>query len=119
VIDASGRPVKERFDRLSATAHADQVRAPLLLNVPDREYLTSLPMYAALKSRQKPVEMWIYPDEYHEKIQPKHRLSVYDRNVDWFRFWLKGEEDPAPGKKDQYDRWRKLRELGAKQPAKP
>jgi dipeptidyl aminopeptidase/acylaminoacyl peptidase len=110
VIDADGRPVKERFDRLSATANVDKIHAPLLLNVPDREYLTSLPLYAAMRSRKKPVEMWVYPDEYHEKIQPKHRYSVYERNLDWFRFWLKGEEDRSPAKKDQSERWEKLRE---------
>jgi len=31
-------------------------------------------------------------------------------NVDWFVFWLKGEEDPASGKREQYARWRKLRD---------
>jgi hypothetical protein len=64
-----------------------------------------------MRGWKKPVEMWVYPDEYHQKIQPKHRYSVYLRNVDWFRFWLKGEEDPDPAKKEQYERWRKLREL--------
>jgi len=31
--------------------------------------------------------------------------------VDWFRFWLKEEEDPDPGKAEQYARWRELRKL--------
>jgi hypothetical protein len=29
--------------------------------------------------------------------------------VDWFCFWLKGEEDPDPAKASQYARWRELR----------
>jgi hypothetical protein len=33
------------------------------------------------------------------------------RNLDWFRFWLKGEEDPDPAKAEQYARWRELRKL--------
>jgi len=32
-------------------------------------------------------------------------------SVDWFRFWLKDEEDPDPAKADQYRRWRDLRKL--------
>ncbi|HET9445548.1 MAG TPA: hypothetical protein VFO35_04770, partial [Steroidobacteraceae bacterium] len=40
-----------------------------------------------------------------------HRLAVYNRNVDWFRFWLQDIEDPEPGKAEQYERWRKLRQL--------
>jgi len=31
--------------------------------------------------------------------------------VDWFRFWLKSEEDPEPAKAEQYIRWRELRKL--------
>jgi hypothetical protein len=31
--------------------------------------------------------------------------------VDWFRFWLKGEEDPDPAKSEQYARWRELHKL--------
>jgi hypothetical protein len=31
--------------------------------------------------------------------------------VDWFTFWLKGEEDPDPNKALQYARWRELRKL--------
>ena len=30
-------------------------------------------------------------------------------NVDWFVFWLKGEEDPDPLKAEEYSRWRELR----------
>jgi hypothetical protein len=31
--------------------------------------------------------------------------------VDWFCFWLKGEEDPDPAKVGQYQRWRELKEI--------
>jgi hypothetical protein len=31
--------------------------------------------------------------------------------LDWFGFWLKHEEDPAPSKRAQYDRWERLRDL--------
>jgi hypothetical protein len=31
--------------------------------------------------------------------------------VDWYSFWLKGEEDPEPAKVEQYKRWRELRKL--------
>jgi len=31
--------------------------------------------------------------------------------VDWYCFWLKGEEDHDPGKAEQYRRWRAMRVL--------
>lgn len=52
-----------------------------------------------------------YPDETHIKWQPAHRASVYERNVDWLNFWLRGVEDSTPKKADQYERWRNLMEL--------
>lgn len=111
LIDENDLPVPERFEKLSATLNADRIHTPLLVNAPDSEYIMALPLYTAMHDRRKPVELWVYPDEYHEKIQPKHRYSVYERNVDWFKFWLKGEEEPDSAKKAQYERWRKLREL--------
>jgi hypothetical protein len=32
--------------------------------------------------------------------------------VDWFRFWLLGQEDPDPAKAEQYKRWRAMRSPG-------
>jgi hypothetical protein len=34
-----------------------------------------------------------------------------ERNLDWFRFWLQGYEDPDESKRPQYVRWRALRKL--------
>jgi hypothetical protein len=40
---------------------------------------------------------------------PEGRMLSQEGSVDWFRFWLKGEEDPDPAKAEQYSRWRELR----------
>jgi hypothetical protein len=61
--------------------------------------------------------MFIYPNELHEKNQPTHRYEIYERNLDWLKFWLKGDEDPNPDKAEQYKRWRELRKLQEKTPA--
>jgi hypothetical protein len=34
---------------------------------------------------------------------------VYDRNVDWFNYWLREVRDPDPSKGPQYKRWDALR----------
>lgn len=111
VMNADGLVDDQRLHRLSATENAERIHTPLLIQAPDNEYVISLPIYAAMKSRRKPVELWIYPGEYHEKILPTHRLAVYDRNVDWNEFWLMNKEDPDPAKAKQYERWRALRSL--------
>jgi hypothetical protein len=38
-------------------------------------------------------------------------MTSQQGNVDWFCFWLKGEEDPGPAKAEQYERWRELRKM--------
>jgi dipeptidyl aminopeptidase/acylaminoacyl peptidase len=89
--------------------NADKVQTPILMQLPDREYLGALTGYAALKDAGTPVELVVYPDEYHVKTQPAHRAAVYRRNVDWLRFWLQDREDETPLKADQYRRWRALK----------
>lgn len=70
-------------------------------------------VFAGLHHLNKPVELYYYPFEGHEPEHPKARLGSLQRNLDWYRFWLQGYKDPAPDKRDQYDRWDKLRQLHA------
>jgi dipeptidyl aminopeptidase/acylaminoacyl peptidase len=100
-----------RWQRVSAALNADRVFTPLLINAADDEYLWDMQLVTALRELKRPVEMFIYPNELHEKTQPQHRYEIYQRNVDWMRFWLKGEEDPDSAKAAQYQRWRELRKL--------
>jgi dipeptidyl aminopeptidase/acylaminoacyl peptidase len=100
-----------RWRKLSAVLNADYIRTPLLVNAPDSEYVPGLQLFTSLQLLGKPVEMFVYSNELHIKNQPKHRYEIYERNLDWFNFWLKGEEDPDPAKAEQYKRWRELRKL--------
>jgi dipeptidyl aminopeptidase/acylaminoacyl peptidase len=102
---------RSKWKQLAASLNADQVSAPLLTNAADSEFLASLALYTSLRELNKPVEIFVYPNELHVKNQPRHRYEIYNRNLDWFRFWLKEEEDPDPSKAEQYTRWRKLRIL--------
>ncbi len=97
--------------KYSVDSNAKRIDTPYLIQVADREVNFAMANYNALLETGKPVEMYIYPDEYHVKWQPTHKYMVYRRNLDWFNFWLRGVEDPAPEKVAQYQRWRKLREL--------
>jgi len=98
------------FPHMSVSLNTDRVRAPLLVNVSDHEHPWALEEVVALEEAGKAVEMVVYPDEGHIKWHPAHRASVYERNVDWLRFWLQDFEDEDPAKSRRYDRWRALRE---------
>lgn len=96
---------------MSLALNADRINTPLLMQLSDDEYLLSLGAFETLREAGKPVEMHVFPDEHHNKWQPRHRLAIYRRNVDWFDFWLRSAEDPDPAKRTQYVRWRQLRAL--------
>jgi hypothetical protein len=79
------------------------------MQLADREMNLSLETFTALREAGQPVEMYVYPDEYHNKWQPVHRQAIYERNLDWFSFWLQGRVDPDPRKTAQYARWTAMR----------
>ena len=99
------------FDYMSVRRNAAKIQSPLLIQVSESEMLFGLSGYYALKRANKPVEWHIFSDEWHVKRQPAHLYHLYRRYVQWFKFWLQGEEVNDPVDSNQYARWRKLREL--------
>lgn len=91
---------------------AEHITAAVLDHDTHGEYLASVSAYTRMVRAGAPVEMHVYPREDHVKIEPRHRLEVYRRTVDWFDFWLRDVEDPVPEKSAQYRRWRDLRAAG-------
>lgn len=73
--------------------------------------------YSGLSRLGKPVEMIYIPEGTHILEKPWDRMISQQGNVDWFCFWLKGEEDTDPTKADQYKRWRELRSLKDRTPS--
>lgn len=104
-------PAFENYRKLSPGLNADKVRTPLLREYGGDVGVQSLEFYMALRRLGKPVEQVIYPGAPHVFERPSHRLASMQRNLDWFRFWLQGVEDPSPAKSEQYRRWRALRDL--------
>jgi len=102
------------WKQLAPELNAGRIDVPVLNNDPDSEFLGDLALYTSLRELGKPMELFIYPNELHRINQPKHRYQIYERNLDWFRFWLKSEESSDPDKREQYQRWRRLRELQRK-----
>jgi len=107
----SGAEAVERWKPYALMHNLEGVTTPLLIQVADSELIKTTPLHVAMKDAGKPVETYVFPGEYHIKWQPQHKLAVAERAIDWFRFWLKDEEDSDPAKAEQYVRWRLLREL--------
>lgn len=101
----------EFWSQIDIADHAEQVEAPLLVNHADREFSRAWRVPRSMENAGRVYEAYIFPDEYHVKWQPAHRFAIYNRNLDWFRFWLQDLEDPDVSKSEQYERWRALRDL--------
>ncbi len=94
----------------SPSFHLDRVCLPLrLVSIEDR--LAQWEWFVAERLQKKPVELIEIPDGTHMLERPSDRYIAMQGIVDWYRFWLKGEEDPDPAKAEQYTRWREMREL--------
>jgi hypothetical protein len=88
----------------------DRVETPLRVQTSDPgSLLYNWHWYSGLSRLGKPVEMIYIPEGTHVLEKPWDRMTSQQGNVDWFCFWLKGEEDPDPAKASQYARWRELR----------
>jgi hypothetical protein len=92
----------------------DLTRTPLLISALEKgELLEQWENYSCLRRLKKPVDfVWLKKENApHVLVQPAQRYLSQQMAVDWFCFWLKGEEDPDPAKAAQYQRWRGLRQL--------
>ena len=98
---------KAFWDRIAFSPNAKAIRAPILVQVSDDEVLSALQTYTALRELNRPIDMFVFPDEHHVKWQPAHRLAVYTRSIDWFDFWLNGAK--APGRDAEIAQWEAMR----------
>jgi dipeptidyl aminopeptidase/acylaminoacyl peptidase len=103
----------ERWRVLSPAANLGTIKAPILMQMPEQEYVIALD-YAVPLIRDQRADLYVFPNEPHQKFQPRHKLAAYERNVDWFRFWLQGYADPDPAKREEYKRWRAMKAAGDK-----
>lgn len=107
----AGRPDRdpERWHVISPALNVDRIKAPLLMQLPEQEMRAAIELYSKLSNTSTPTEMYAFPDEAHIKIQPRHQLAVYRRNLDWFRYWLQDHPDPDPAVAEEMKRWDALR----------
>jgi dipeptidyl aminopeptidase/acylaminoacyl peptidase len=101
-----------KWFKVSPAFLMDKVETPLRIQtLGHASLLSDWHWFSGLTTLGKPVEMIYIPDGTHVLEKPWDRMISQQGNVDWFCFWLKGEEDPDPAKADQYKRWRELLKL--------
>jgi hypothetical protein len=118
--DVGARPFGRGLETWMQSApgfNADKIHTPLRMEVdsgPIDSILGPWEMFSNLRSLGKPVELFVIPDishGVHVLQNPAQRLASQRATVDWFCFWLKGEENSDPAKTAEYARWRRLKGL--------
>lgn len=92
--------------------NAAAIRAPVLFeqhNAGDEVGLGSSDILTEVACQGKAYEVIQYFGAEHSLARPWQQRSSMERTLDWFAFWLQGEEDPNPAKREPYARWRQLR----------
>jgi dipeptidyl aminopeptidase/acylaminoacyl peptidase len=110
-----GKPSRENlslwFDRAPGF-NTDRVETPVRIEgYGNFAYLSAWEWYRRLTEQKKPVELIFLPDGTHLLVKPWERLTSQEGNVDWYVFWLKGEENNDADKKPEFERWRGFRAL--------
>ena len=108
----------------SPSFHLDKIRTPLrIVALSPRSVLSSWEWFSALSRMRKPVDLIYLPDAEHIIVKPWEQMTAQESMVDWYCFWLKGEEDPDPSKASQYVRlremWRQYLEESPRRGARP
>ena len=93
----------------SVARRADLVCSAFLVNASQTEYMIFVEAYQQLRERHLPVELFVYPGDYHIKWQPAHRLAIYDRNIDWLNFWFRGQSPTALVDQGLASKWQELK----------
>lgn len=96
-----------RWRLLSPALNVAKIAAPILMQMPEMEARQSPELIARLTASNMG-EAHVFPFASHLKTEPRQKLAVYQRNLDWFRYWLQDYVDPDPAKSGQYARWAKL-----------
>lgn len=92
------------------TFNLERVRTPVLItNGVASPPISSWDWFAGLRRLGRPVDMYWTSEGTHDAYRPAQRIANNQLLLDWFRFWLKEEEDPDPAKQEQYRRWREFR----------
>jgi dipeptidyl aminopeptidase/acylaminoacyl peptidase len=125
-----GRPFGEtlqRWVRNDPALNTECVRAALRIETYGPWVLNNWDIYALLRRQYKPVELIAIPDGTHALSRPSERMISLQGNVDWHRFWLKGEQrtepvllaETAATLRERYLNWQQMARLKQAEDAKP
>lgn len=99
-----------RYVEISADMHFEGLGTAVLFEA--GAHFAGIYMMGSAKAAVRagmPSRYIVYPKTGHGIVIPRLQKEAAARNLDWFRFWLQGYEDPDPKKAELYERWQIMR----------
>lgn len=107
-----GPPWGETLDnwiKNSPDMNASRISTPLRIEMLGKSsVLQEWEIYSALKLQNKPVDALYLPDATHVLVKPRERYLSQQGNVNWFGYWLLGQEARDADNDRDYQRWDRL-----------
>ena len=96
-----------RYLELSPELHFGGLKTAVLFEAGTRASAINMLGYPkAARNAGMPAEFFVYPKIGHTVTAPRLQKESAERNLDWLRFWLKCEGDPA--RAVRFRRWQKM-----------
>ncbi|WP_233375417.1 prolyl oligopeptidase family serine peptidase [Roseateles cellulosilyticus] len=120
-------PTRAEWIRNDPSMNTECVRAAMRFEAYGVPVYGNYDVYTLLRRQYKPAEMVFVPGGYHMLSTPSERMISLQGNVDWFRFWLKGEKRNVPmlagettaSLRAQYDAWDQMAAMKSANDLKP
>ena len=94
---------------ISPSLNAAQIKAPLLIQSGENEYLFALQLYTSIADAGGKVDMFIFPHAGHmTRDQPAQHAMRAARSVAWFCFWLHGDNCGNTIAASEWVHWQQL-----------
>ena len=101
----------KKWIELAPGFHLDKVKTPLRIEaLGQRSILGEWEIYSSLRVLGTPVDLIYIPRGQHILQKPLDRLASQQGNVDWFHFWLAGDEPHEPNRQIEFRRWEAMRD---------
>jgi dipeptidyl aminopeptidase/acylaminoacyl peptidase len=118
---------RDNWVRNDPALNSECVRSAVRIESYGPWVLPNWDFYWMLRRQYKPAEMVLIPGGSHSLSRPSERMVSLQGNVDWYRFWLKGEErteaflagETRDSLAAQYVRWRQMQAMKKDEPVSP
>jgi dipeptidyl aminopeptidase/acylaminoacyl peptidase len=98
----------EEYRKFATTARPGEFSGPLLQQFPAAMAGGAMEMYEFLRYAHVPTELAVFFGETHLLHEPANQIEAMQQNIDWFDYWVRGQQIGGEHRSPQYARWSEM-----------